>query len=234
MLKSRKIVAVCTILAVLAGISTAVFAAKQQKQLTVTYGMTLYFNEQKSILQDAAGAEVQPFVYQGTTYVPIRGVSQLFGAAVSYDPASNSAYIYDDFSEACAVVYRMSNIVNNCYLLYQDMILNASTKELKDLSALADECDQDIYDMFDLLENLYESNANIAIIIEDVLPSYSDFLESYAEAYNAYKSLRISKSSYAANKFVDSAEILIDNYYATTDSIDNFFNNYCCWRDIGF
>lgn len=234
MLKRKRIVSVLIVLAILVGVSTTVFAVKQQQQITVTYGMSLFFNDQKSTLRDANGGEVQPFVYQGTTYVPIRGVSQLFGADVSYDAASNSAYIYDDFSEACAVVHQMSNIVNEGFLVYQDMILEATTTDLGDLSQYESAVETKITNMYELLEELGNTNANIGIIIQEILPSYSDFVVSFVDTYTAYKSLQSSRSSYAANKFADSAHALIENYYATINSIDSFFNDYCCWRDLGF
>jgi hypothetical protein len=70
-------------------------AAKKANEfdITVTYGVKLVLDGQKVTLADASGNEVKPFVYEGTTYVPLRAVSQLFGATISYDAATNTVYL---------------------------------------------------------------------------------------------------------------------------------------------
>ena len=82
MIRKRGIAALMSIV-LLFGLSSPAFAATTQKQIGITYGISLMFNDSKASLTDVNGNSVQPFVWQGTTYVPIRGVAQLFGAEVA-------------------------------------------------------------------------------------------------------------------------------------------------------
>lgn len=43
--------------------------------------------------RDAAGKEVEPFIYNGTTYLPIRAVGEAVGKQVSYDGSTNTVYL---------------------------------------------------------------------------------------------------------------------------------------------
>lgn len=45
--------------------------------------------------RDANGAVVEPFVYNGTTYLPVRGVAGAFGKEVEWDPQSSTVYLGD-------------------------------------------------------------------------------------------------------------------------------------------
>lgn len=61
------------------------------QQLQVSQGINLYLNDHVFIPRDVNGNEVSPFVYNGTTYVPIRAITTALGADVNY--ANNVASI---------------------------------------------------------------------------------------------------------------------------------------------
>ena len=73
---------------------------RKSPAIEVTYGISLTLNGQKQTLTDVNGKEVFPFVYAGTTYVPIRAVSENLGGIVNYDQSTNTASIY--FNAAAA------------------------------------------------------------------------------------------------------------------------------------
>ena len=60
------------------------------------------FNNEAIDMTDANGKAVEAFIYNGTTYVPIRAVSNAFGADIGYDRNTQTISIYDDFSEVAA------------------------------------------------------------------------------------------------------------------------------------
>lgn len=64
---------------------TAFAAGKHEVTALRNEDITLVFRGTEAILKDATGARVYPLSYNGTTYVPIRAVSQLFGDAVGWD-----------------------------------------------------------------------------------------------------------------------------------------------------
>lgn len=45
------------------------------------------------IPRDTAGKEVEPFIYNGTTYLPVRAVGEAVGKEVTYDGSTNTVYL---------------------------------------------------------------------------------------------------------------------------------------------
>jgi hypothetical protein len=80
--------------AALLTVGAAAFAANQT-QITATQDRDIHiiFRGEERELKDAAGNRVYPIIYEGTTYVPLRGISQLYGEPVSWDGESRSAVI---------------------------------------------------------------------------------------------------------------------------------------------
>lgn len=72
-------------------LSSSFAANAYKKSIEVEYGISLSINGQTPTLTDVNGNVVQPFVYQGTTYVPIRAVGEQLGAVVGYDGSANKA-----------------------------------------------------------------------------------------------------------------------------------------------
>ena len=66
------------------------FAATVAKTITVYTGITLYYDGVKVEPKDAAGKKVEPLLYNGTTYLPVRAISNLFG-----EDSTQSVYIGD-------------------------------------------------------------------------------------------------------------------------------------------
>lgn len=75
-------------------VTTVVFSAPIQKELKVVYNnIKIYVDGIMVEPKDAKGNEVEPFISNGTTYLPIRAVSQALGKKVEWDDASKSVYI---------------------------------------------------------------------------------------------------------------------------------------------
>ena len=68
-------------------------AASMGKQIQVYTGIKVYIDDVLIQPKDANGKDVDVFVYNGTTYLPIRAIGTALGMPVSYDGATNSAYI---------------------------------------------------------------------------------------------------------------------------------------------
>lgn len=64
------------------------------KQLTAVYnGIKLVVNGQTVVPKDSNGNEVEPFVVNGTTYLPVRAISQALGQSVSWEGTTSTVYI---------------------------------------------------------------------------------------------------------------------------------------------
>lgn len=59
----------------------------------LNYGIKVLYNGQAQTLKDANGNTIYPISYNGTTYVPIRAVSNMMGIPVEWDAASNSVVL---------------------------------------------------------------------------------------------------------------------------------------------
>ena len=73
---------------------TNVFAAPIEKTITAVYNnIKIKINGTEIDPKDANGNKVEPFIYNGTTYLPIRAVGEAFGMKVDWDDTTNTALL---------------------------------------------------------------------------------------------------------------------------------------------
>jgi hypothetical protein len=68
-------------------------AAMLQKQITVSTGVNIYVDDKKLNPVDANGNPVEVFIYNGTTYLPVRAIADAVGKPVMWDGATKSVYL---------------------------------------------------------------------------------------------------------------------------------------------
>lgn len=68
-------------------------AATAQKDITVATDLSIYVDGMEMKPTDANGNPVETFIYNGTTYVPLRAVSEYLGKAVKWDGNNRRVYI---------------------------------------------------------------------------------------------------------------------------------------------
>lgn len=68
-------------------------AALVAKTIQVHTGVTLYIDDEKFTPKDPNGNVVQPFIYNGTTYLPVRAIGEAYDKAVQWDGKTSSVYI---------------------------------------------------------------------------------------------------------------------------------------------
>lgn len=95
-LKGFKLISlVLAVLLSFAILTGPVLAASATRTISAAYcGVSLYVEGNLIIPKDAAGNVVEPFLYNGTTYLPVRAVSEAMGKQVKWDGAASSVYIY--------------------------------------------------------------------------------------------------------------------------------------------
>ena len=69
--------------------------ALQGKEISIFQKIKVFFNGEVLQMKDAQGQEVEAFVYEGTTYIPARAVSEAMGAKVSWDQETATVTIQD-------------------------------------------------------------------------------------------------------------------------------------------
>lgn len=96
---------------------TAAFAVSN-RTITVSYGgISIYLNGEKQVAKDVNDKVVEPLIYEGTTYVPIRAVSEWLGKTVTWQGSTNSVYINDSaFSDT--EVSTAEGVIENFFDLF--------------------------------------------------------------------------------------------------------------------
>lgn len=74
-------------------IVTPALGALAGKTIQVFTGVDVYVNDVKVEPKDANGNPVEVFVYNGTTYLPIRAIGNALGMPVQWEGKTNSAYV---------------------------------------------------------------------------------------------------------------------------------------------
>lgn len=92
---SLKAVGVIAAAALVLGATGGALASGLARQVTASLdpGVKIVYQNQTQSMKDASGNAVYPLIYNGTTYVPIRAVSAIFGQAVDWDPATETVYL---------------------------------------------------------------------------------------------------------------------------------------------
>lgn len=76
-----------------------VFATTGTKTIEAFYNnIKVYKDNVLCELKNANGTVVEPFIYNGTTYMPVRGTANLAGMDVTWDGATKSVYLWDEIS----------------------------------------------------------------------------------------------------------------------------------------
>ena len=97
----RAALTAATVLALTAGLlGSALGAGLERTTLNVYQGINLYVNCTPYLATDLNGKETKPFLYNGTTYVPLRAISTMLGATLDWDNAAKRVDITSLFTAA--------------------------------------------------------------------------------------------------------------------------------------
>ena len=78
-------------------IGATVYAANLTKKIDVLYDdIRISSNNIEFMPVDEQGSQVEPFIYEGTTYLPVRAVSEALGKNVSWDSETKTVMVTDN------------------------------------------------------------------------------------------------------------------------------------------
>lgn len=168
-------------------LTTSYAANTYRKTITVTSGVNVEFNNEAIDMTDANGKAVEAFIYNGTTYVPIRAVSNAFGADIGYDRNTQTISVYDDFTEILIAAYKLDCTISVCMTeleVYRAAINNnafwtAPAEKSKEAQAFIDRDTE-------MLKTLSEDNGCYHLLSEQLLSTYNEFIKSYQQAVKSY------------------------------------------------
>lgn len=85
-----------------------VYAKSKTEIIEVIYdNIKVYKDNVLCELKDANGTVVEPFIYNGTTYMPVRGTANLADMEVTWDGATKSVFLWDYLPNPTNVTYLM-------------------------------------------------------------------------------------------------------------------------------
>lgn len=86
-----KIKVICLVMALIAILTTTVFATVGSRTAELYYNnIKVMINGKETIPTDVNGNAVEPFIIDGTTYLPVRGVASALGMNVGWDSTTNT------------------------------------------------------------------------------------------------------------------------------------------------
>lgn len=94
MLKNKKIRTLLIVMLIFCAMGSTIFAKSLSETAEIFYNnIKIYIDGAEIVPKDANGNIIEPFTMNGTTYLPVRAVSNAFGQDVEWDGATQSVYI---------------------------------------------------------------------------------------------------------------------------------------------
>ncbi len=216
-------------------LTTSYAANTYRKTIAVTSGVNVEFNNEAIDMTDANGKAVEAFIYNGTTYVPIRAVSNAFGADIGYDRNTQTISVYDDFTEILIAAYKLDCTISVCMTeleVYRAAINNnafwtAPAEKSKEAQAFIDRDTE-------MLKTLSEDNGCYHLLSEQLLPTYNEFIKSYQQAVKSYTAM-YNQRNYSDEKlwtpFAENETSARENSGMYASDLEIFYDSFN-WREF--
>ena len=193
-------------------------AAGTAKTVTISTGVKVYKDDRLIDMKDANGKSVDAIIYNGSTYLPVRAVSNAFGTPIQWDGRAYSVYIGKHTSTTPAV------------MLYNLDYFTGSKPETvtSDKDNLGNTHIKPIEDDFD---NVYKLNGKYTRISGTLFQTYENRSNDYTSTLEIYGDGRLLYSA-EMNAGVEPKSFNVD-LTGVLELEVNFDNNYMCWSGLG-
>ncbi len=94
MFKTKKSRTILVLLALVLTLSVTVFARQATETISVMYdNIKILIDGVEYTAKDANGNVIEPFIYNGTTYLPVRGIANAFDKNVDWEPQTSTVIL---------------------------------------------------------------------------------------------------------------------------------------------
>ncbi len=107
-MKKMKFLSLSLTMALCLGVGAYAASNNENISALLNREITITYKGEAQSFQDANGNTVYPITYNGTTYLPVRGVSNLVGLPVSWDQATNTVKLGTDEKQPVYLVKQPS------------------------------------------------------------------------------------------------------------------------------
>lgn len=224
----RKALALTVFLLIL--LSSTAIATSSTKQINVEYGISVSINGQPFTPKDINGKVVEPFVYNGTTYAPIRAITDAMGATIGYDEKSNSVTINSNNGDF-ALYYSLledERFTRECYR-YSDLLNDTLSNMEYYMSKSTDySYIQRALDYIDGANAIYEElkayNIDDKEYFNNALDKFFIQKTMYCDAMYYFKEYKTYRSQENYNSFYNSATAELSCCGDLWDYLDKHFD----------
>jgi hypothetical protein len=194
------------------------FAAGTAKTISVLTGISVYKDDSKLSMTDAKGNPVEAFIYNGTTYLPVRAVANAFGSSIQWEGKTYSVYIGKHTSTTPAVMlYNLDFFTGRTpYTVTSDKD-NLGNTHIKPIEKNID--------------NVYKLNGKYTRISGTLFQTYENRSNDYTSTLEIYGDGRLLYSA-EMNAGVEPKSFNVD-LTGVLELEVNFDNNYMCWSGLG-
>lgn len=94
MLKNKKIRIILICLTIVLALSVTVFAKQVTETVNIMYdNIKILIDGVEFNAKDANGNDIEPFIYNGTTYLPVRAIANAFDKEVDWEPQTSTVIL---------------------------------------------------------------------------------------------------------------------------------------------
>jgi len=144
-------------------VGASAYTGKVTKELTYN-NISVTLDGEKLDLRDVQGNSVEPFIFDGTNYLPVRAISEALGLTVSWDGSTNTVVLRSPEGVRQEEAYEaLAGWIANNHTLYTDGILAYSASAANGSGVYA--AARNIAGEVTLMREFTKSGAKIQMII---------------------------------------------------------------------
>lgn len=211
-MKKRMLMVLCALLigatCFTAGVLAAGNSLKEIKAY-LNYGITILFEGKEQRMYDAAGNRVYPISYQGTTYVPVRAVGNIFGEKVEWDGANNAVLLGEQPAGSKTVAlssltyFDCAKNSDGFHYSVKERAKDNTGAEYLDPLRLMWSCEEDYWETY-LLPDDFETFSGRLFIAEETRDSATScYVRIYGDDELLYESPKLTKGVLPVDFSVD-------------------------------
>lgn len=199
-MKTTKRISIIALVILMMGLSTAFGAANSVEIMAYLTDIRVYLDDKPLTLLDGNGNVIKPLIYNGTSYLPVKSISENLDIAVSWDGSTRTIYLGKHSSKTpIAYLNKMDHIVKNKVGVYEDEFIKDNMNQVY-LGYLEKNYEGGTSGYIDYAVNDMYSKVKGTIIIkaEDkdrVMPGINSFVEIWGDDRLLYKSINMTSGT---------------------------------------